>query len=126
MARWILKFASYKTPDDIFDLVETGEKTVETRPRNPESLRDYSNIKTGDFLVLKSLDTGKKIEKIVSFVHLYNSVSEMIETEDEEKIFPGIGSKENLLNFYGEVKKKWGRSYAQKLEKYGIVAIGIK
>ena len=75
MARWVLKFASYKIKDDIFDAVITRKKTIETRPRNPESREDYSKIKVGDKLVLYSLDSGKKIEKIVTFVHVYNSVS---------------------------------------------------
>jgi len=76
-------------------------------------------------LILKSLDSGRKIEKKVSFVHIYESVEEMVNTEDEEKIFPGIGSKKNLLKLFEEIKNKWGKAYAHKLEKYGIVAIGI-
>jgi len=125
MRRWILKFASYKKPDDIFDAVVSGKKTIETRPRNPKSRRDYSNIKSGDILVLKSLDSGRAIERIVLFNHTYDSVEEMVDEEDVEKILPGIGSKKSLLKVYEELKSRWGKTYAQKLETYGIVAIGI-
>jgi ASC-1-like (ASCH) protein len=126
MARWNLKFASYKTKDDIFNAIVIGKKTIETRPRNPESKRDYSDIKVGDTLVFQSLDSGRKLERKVVFIRLYRGVVEMVEKEDPEKIFPGVGSKDNLLILYDEVKKKWGKSYAQKLEKYGIVAIGFE
>lgn len=126
MKKWVLEFASYESKDDIFKAVKTCRKTIETRPRNPKSSRDYSNIKVGDILVCKSLNSGKVVEKKVTFVHSYDSVNKMVEREDEEKILPGIGSKENLLKFYEEAKKKWGRNYTEKLEKYGIVAIGMK
>ena len=125
MKKWILRFASYRKPDDIFDLVLSGEKTIETRPRNPKSSRDYAKIQVGDVLILKSVVSVRIIEKKVSAVHLYGSVNEMVEKEDEEKIFPGIGSKENLVGFFEAVGKKW-RSYAEKLDKYGIIAIGME
>ena len=50
----------------------------------------------------------------------------MLEHEDFEKIFPGIGSKENLLKVYEEAKVKWGKKYKNDLENFGIVAMGIK
>lgn len=50
----------------------------------------------------------------------------MLDHEDYNKIFPNIGSKENLLNFYEEAKIKWGKKYKMDLETFGIVAIGIK
>lgn len=123
--QWVLKFASYKHPDDIFDAVVEGKKTIETRPINPESSKDYSKIKKGDKLVLYSLDSGRKIEKSVTFVHVYKSVKQMVENEPIEKIFPGVSKPEELELIFEEFKKKWGSSYANKLEKHGIVAIGM-
>lgn len=127
MKTWNLKFGSLNKPDDIFDLIVNGKKTVETRSRNPtEGDDDYSNVKPGDILHIKSLDTDREIEKMVVFNHIYNSVEEMVNKEDVELIFPGIGSKENYLKVIDEVKNKWGEKYKFELEHYGIVAIGFK
>ena len=127
MKTWRLRFASYKTPDDIFDLIISGKKTVETRPRSADSdKRNYANIQIGDKLLFCSVVSGREIEKKVAFVHPYNTVPEMVKKEDEEKILPGVGSKENYLKVIEEVKNKWGEKYKYKLENYGIVAIGFK
>lgn len=125
MSRWLLRFASYKEKDDIFKFVESGEKTIETRPYNPLKKRNYSKVKPGDTLIFHSLDSGRKIEKTATFTHVYKSVEDMVENEPVEKILPGIKTPKNLLKVYEEVKKKWGKDYARILEKYGIVAIGI-
>lgn len=124
--KWVLKFASYKSPDDIFNLVLEGKKTIETRPVNPESSKNYATIKVGDKVILQSVVSKRKVEKEISFVHVYKSISDMVINENEDSIFPGIGSKDNLIEAYEILKKKWGKSYAQKLEKYGIVALGLK
>ena len=124
---WRLRFASLKTPDDIFNLIVDGSKSIETRPRNPEDgKRDYPNVQVGDKLLFCSVASGREILKEVTFVHPYKSVGEMLENEDYEKIFPGISSKENLSDFYEVAKKKWGKKYKYELEHYGIVAIGFK
>lgn len=126
MSKWYLKFASYKTPNDIFEAVKSGKKTIETRPRNKKSKRDYSKIKPGDILIMQSNETGERIEKKVVFVHIYNSVKELAESEPTEKIFPGIKTPKELVGVFEDFKKIWGKRYAGKLESYGVVAIGIK
>jgi len=126
MSKWFLKFASYKEKNDIFKLVISGAKTIETRPFDPRKKRNYSQVKPGDILQFYSLDSKEKIDKVATFTHVYRSVREMTENEPIEKIFPGIKTAEALMNVYDEVKKKWGKDYAYVLEKYGIVAIGFK
>lgn len=126
MARWTLKFASYKKRNDIFDAVKSGEKTIETRPINLAVKQNYSQVKVGDVLVMISLDTKERIEKRVTFVHIYKSVTELAKKEPVGKILPGVKISEELVDVFEEFKKKWGKSYANKLEKYGIVAIGFK
>ena len=81
MSKWLLKFASYKQKDDIFNMVKSGEKTIETRPYDPRKKRNYSIVKPGDILIFYSLDSKKRIEKIATFIHIYNSVEEMVRTE---------------------------------------------
>lgn len=115
---WVLRFASYKTPDDIFNLVLTGQKTIETRPNTKD-------FKVGDKIVFVSMASKRKIEKTINFVNKYKSLKEMVENENIEKIFPGIGLKENLLKFYEDAKVKWGKKYKSDLENFGIIAIGI-
>lgn len=116
---WVLRFASYKTSDDIFNATVDGTKTIETRPAT-------KNFKIGDKLILVSIVTKRKIDKEITFVHKYNTPEEMLDHEDCSKIFPHIGSKENLLKFYEEAKIKWGKKYKDNLEKFGIVALGLK
>lgn len=128
MKIWNLKFASLDSPDDIFNLIVNGSKTIETRSRNPnDGENDYSNVKPGDVLHFKSLDTGKEIEKTVISNHVYNSIEEMVKNENVEKILPGIGSKENYLKRIEQAKNKWwGEKYKFELEHYGIAAIAFK
>ncbi|HKC04776.1 MAG TPA: hypothetical protein VKC54_02810 [Patescibacteria group bacterium] len=127
MKVWNLKFSSLNKTDDIFDFLVSGEKTVETRSRNPnDGESDYANVKPGDVLHFKSLDTGKEIEKIVVSNHVYNSVEDLVENENVEKILPGIGSKENYLKQFEEVKNKFGEKYKYEVENYGMVAISFK
>lgn len=126
MARWVLRFAAWKKKNDIFEAVKSGRKTIETRLNNKESKRNYSQVKPGDVLVLLSVGTREKIEKKVNYVHVYKSVAEMAENEPVDKIIPGCQSGAELVAIFEQLKKKWGRNYAQKLEKYGIVAIGME
>lgn len=124
---WNLKFSSLNSPDDILKLIESGEKTIETRSRNPnDQENDYTNIKGGDILHFVSTDTSKTIDKVVVFNHVYGSISEMVKAEDVEKILPGIGSKENMEIQFELAKQKWGEKYKFELENYGIVVIGFK
>lgn len=127
MKIWKLKFASYKEKDDIFNMILSGKKTIETRSRNPnDGENDYSNIKEGDTLEIISLDSGKKIEKVVTFSHVYNSVEELVQHEDVTKILPNISNNDEYLKIIEEVKNKWGEKYKFELENYGMVAIGFK
>lgn len=123
MKTWTLKFASYKSPDDILHHVIDGSKTIETRPVDPSSDHNYANVKPLDTLIFVSKDTDKTVSKTVTKVVVYKSVKEMAETEDVEKIFPGIKKPEYLINLYEELKDKWGEEYRYNLERFGIVAM---
>ena len=127
MKIWNLKFASNKKPDDIFNYIIDGTKTVETRSRNPgEGENDYSNVKVGDILQIKSLDSGREIQKTVIFNHVYNSVEDLVNNENVTKILPTIKNNNEFLAVIEEVKNKWGEKYKFELENYGMVAIGFK
>ncbi len=127
MKIWNLKFASYKTIDDIFNMILSGEKTIETRSRNPNDRGDdYAKVKEGDILKIVSLDTGKEIQKTVIFNHVYSSVEDLVNNEDVTKILPSIKDNEEYLTVIEDVKNKWGEKYKYELENYGMVAIGFK
>lgn len=125
MANWLLKCASYKTPDDIYNLIKSGKKSIETRPYNPGKPNDYSKIKSGDIITFLSLDSGNTFTKTATSVHVYPTISAMVMSESPESILPGIGDATSLIQLYEELKKKWGSEYAYKLDTYGIVAIGL-
>ena len=127
MKIWKLKFASYKSKDDILNFIIDGTKTIETRSRNPnDGDDDYTNIKAGDILKIISLDTGIELQKTVTFNHVYSSVEELAKNEDITKILPSVKNSEEYLKVVEEVKNKWGEKYKYELENYGIVAIGFK
>lgn len=77
MKSWVLRFASYKEPDDIFNTIIGGAKTIETRPNTKD-------FKVGDKLILVSIVSKRKIEKEITFVHKYKSPKEML---DQKKIY---------------------------------------
>src|SRR3989344_8372134 len=116
MKIWRLNFASYKKTDDILNKIRDGSKKIETRPYTPQEEKNYANIKEGDKLIFKSLDTGIEIEKSAKGCKIYKSVREMLENENYEEIFPGIGSNEALEKVYEEVKEKWGNEYKYNLD----------
>ncbi len=126
MTSWFFNFASYSKSNDIFSLVKSGAKTIETRPYNPKKEKNYSKIKEGDTLIFKSRATGEKLQKTATFVHLYKSVEDMVKNENVASILPGVNKPQELVAVYEELKKKWGSSYARSIETNGIVAIGFK
>ena len=124
MKKWYLKFASFEKPNDIFDLVKSGEKTIETRPVSPGSSKNPAIYQKGDILVLKSVDTGEIIEKVIDFVHIYPSIEAMASSESPSKILPGITSKQGIIDVFDVAKRKWGSSYAKKLETMESLLLG--
>lgn len=127
MKTWRLRFASYKTKDDIFNTIVDGSKTIETRPRKaPGSNKNYEDIIPGDKLLFCSVASGRELTKEVISIHVYDTVSNMIANEDVEKILPGVGSKENMIDNFEIFKNRWGEKYKFELEHYGIVAIAFK
>lgn len=122
MSKITIRFASWRDKNDIFTAIKDGRKTIETRPATEK----YTSVVPGDILNLISLDTNERLQKKVEFIRSYKSVKEMANKEPAEKIVPGVKSANELISVFEEFKKKWGREYTEKLEKYGIVAIGLK
>lgn len=109
---------------EIFDLIKSGKKTVETRALNPEeSERYFGDIKAGDFLRLKYLENNKAIEEInvkVKRAEIYKNTEAMLKKEKIENIYP-CQTKKDLIKFQKEIP-----GYEEKIEKNGIIALEIE
>lgn len=106
---------------DIFELLKSGLKTVETRALNPdEPDRYFGQIKPGDLLLCEFVDTGEVICKIVTDVRVYKDFKQYLKQEDLKKIFgkdTSVAEAEKIhFSFPG---------YEEKLTRYGIVAIEL-
>jgi ASC-1-like (ASCH) protein len=104
-------------------------KSIEGRvPDFTKPEKDYRPMKVGDVVKFYAVNPAnfsqiKELPEIrfqVSFVHRYGSVIAMLETEGIEKLLPGVTSleegKQIYLGFPG---------YPERVEKYGIYAIGL-
>jgi len=107
---------------NIFEMIKSGVKAVETRALNPdEPKRYFGNIGVGDKIELRSVKTGEILTKEVVRVSIYKSIDDFLNREDLSKIFGEPVSKkeaaEKLLSFPG---------YEERLEKFGLVALEIR
>lgn len=126
MATWTIKIASFSKPDDIFNQIVSGAKTIETRSYDPNDPRNYSTLRSGDKLVFVSKDTGRTIRKTATFMHKYTSVADMAYAEPVDKISPSLKLPSELIEKFEINKKKWGGEYAYNIENYGVIAIGFE
>lgn len=103
-------------------MLKSGKKTVETRALNPdEPERYFGNVKVGDQIELKSVDTGECIIKRVKRVSIYYDFDQYLECEDFTKIFGAPTTKEAV-----KAKHFSFPGYEERLKKHGIVAFEIE
>lgn len=110
-----------------YDLLE-GSKEVETRspdPSKPE--KDYGKIVEGDSLIFhlvndsfKRVSESEKLAFKAGNIRKYNSIEEMLETENIKSILPDVHSKEEALEIYYSFP-----GYKERIAKYGIIAIDL-
>jgi len=98
----------------IYDLIERGEKRVETRVAGPR----YKDIKDGDIVVFKC--GSDSFERIVKKVQKFKSVDEMLDHYDVKDINPKVNTIEELKSMYNSYS-----SYTEKIKKYGIIAFEL-
>lgn len=107
---------------DTFNQIKSGAKTVETRALNPdEPERYFGNIKKGDKLELKSVDTGEVLVRLVKDARSYEKFQDYLNTEDFKKIFCRAITKAEVRDIHFSFP-----GYKERLEKYGIVAFELK
>ena len=109
-----------------YDLVER-RKTIETRaPDLEDKEKDYGNVSEGDLLIFHPVNAfylrigNESIEFTAGNVRKYNSVEQMLENEDLQKILPQATSLEEVIKIYNSFP-----GIRERIKKYGIVAIDL-
>ena len=97
-----------------YDLIESGEKRVETRAASPR----YKDIKDGDMVVFKC---GKdSFERIIKKTQKFKNVDKMLDHYDVKDINPSVSTVEELKSMYNSYS-----GYKEKLKKHGIIAFEL-
>lgn len=101
-----------KINKDIFEMLKSGKKPVETRAATAK----YKKIKAGDEMEF-SCD-GERFEKTVAKVTHFDSIETLLKNYKPETINPKLKTKEEIMEMYHSFP-----GYKEKIEKEGIVAI---
>lgn len=109
-----------------YELIEGG-KTIETRaPDSENKEKDYGMISKGDILIFHPVDSffkridNEEIKFFAGDVRKYNSIEEMLQYENLQKILPDVKSREDAIKVYNSFP-----GYKERIKKYGIVAIDL-
>ena len=102
----------------VFDLLKSGEKTVEGRPYS----KKYHKIKAGDTITFR--DGKRKQKATVASVKTYPSLSAYLRGETLRKTLPGVKSQKGAVRIYN----KWSSpaSRRQLKGKYGAAMLAIR
>jgi ASC-1-like (ASCH) protein len=100
---------------EIFNLIKTGEKKVETRAGGPK----YQDIYKGDVVVFECGDD--KFERTVAEVHKFNGVKSMLKRYKISDVHPLLKTEKELMDLYDSFP-----GYAERLKEYGIIAFKLK
>ena len=103
-------------PERPFRAIKKGTKKVEARAE------DVSQMKSGDILVFEHETTGELLETTILFVNHYLDSKTLLETEGVENVL----SSEPKTIEHGIESLNSFTGYKERIEKYGIYAIGVK
>jgi len=100
---------------DVFESIKNGSKNIETRRGSPE----YSSINENDTLTF--ICDEEIVKKIVTRVHHFKTIEEMLEVFDFKQIMP-------FANSISELKEKYYSfpNYKEEIEKRGLVVLEMK
>jgi len=105
----------------LMEYIKNGIKTVEGRRYVPK----YQQIKAGDYLILKTKDNDF-VRVLVTFVHMYTSLSSYLKSETIEKTVPCAIDFQDAKRIYNQWSSKEERHQLRKLYGYAFLGIGIK
>ena len=112
MKIYTLKFRA--TDKDIFGMIRSGQKKVETRAASIK----YAGIKAGDTIVLSC---GKeKFSKEVKKSTIFKDTDALLKKYKIKDIMPLLKSKEELEAAYYSFP-----AYKEKIKKFGIIAFEL-
>ena len=93
-----------------FQLIQSGEKCIETRAGNDE----YLKIRSGD--VLELVCGEEACERRVKIVRYFSTLDELLAMYQPEVIHPGITSRDELRELYFSFP-----GYPGRLKKFGVL-----
>jgi ASC-1-like (ASCH) protein len=99
-----------------FSFIKKGKKPVEGR----KSKKKYRNLKPGDKVLFKCIETQESFLATVLKVECYDSLTDYLKAVTLEKALPGISSFSEGLKIYSQ----WSTS--DEIKVLGFVAIWIK
>lgn len=110
-------FTTYQNhrTEPYFSFLKDGRKTIEGRLRRGE----YTNLKTGDHIIVQNDTKIDSVEVIVQDVRRYPNFQAMLQTEELAKILPNISSVDEASRVYNQF-------YTAKDEiQFGVIAIEV-
>lgn len=107
--------------DRPFRAIKAGTKKIEGRaPKDASDIR-YDCMKVGDTITFTNSISQGVMNCEVLFVHKYPDVRSMLEVEGTKDVLSSGGSIEEGIESYHKLG-----GYKNRIEKYGIYAIGVR
>ncbi len=113
MREYIFKIR--KIDKEVFDSINDGQKTIETRAATEK----YKKVVSGDTLIF--VCGNERIERKVGKVEFYKNIDEMVSVLDFKTIMPFVDSVDEMKRTYFGFP-----NYKEKIRKCGLVAFGLK
>ena len=107
--------------DRPFQAIKSGTKKIEGRTPKDESDFRYKEMNPGDTVTFTNNVTDEKLVCTVLSVEHYSDVRLMLETEGIKNVLSSGGNIEEGIESYNNLG-----DYKERIEKYGIYAIGVK
>jgi len=104
-----------------FKAIKAGTKKVEGRTPKDSDDKRYEDIVPGDTITFTNNITNEIMTAGVLFVHHYNNVRKMLETEGTKNVLSSGLDIEGGIKSYNSLD-----GYEERIKKYGIYAIGVK
>lgn len=107
--------------DRPFKAIKAGTKKVEGRTPKSTDDKRYAGMVSGDTITFTDNVTDEKLIREVLFVHHYNDVRSMLQTEGVENVLSSGLDIEGGIKSYHSIE-----DYEERIGKFGIYAIGVR
>jgi len=114
---------------NVYDDLVSGRKKIETRAPEPDKPeKNYESMSLDDILAFHAVDDKfKKIDELpilkfsVSSIRKYPCIKTLLANEGIKNVLPNASSVEEAIKVYYSFPE-----YKERIEKYGLVAIGLR